>query len=81
MGHPTNFFLLKGVRENEDVFDRDEPFEPGNGLIEQSSVIEQIEELFGFGVSAEGPETSAASTGENEGIVRAHGRDLNGSAK
>lgn len=59
---------LEGVGEDEDVFRGDEAFEAVDGLFEECSGAEEVEELFGFVVATEGPEAGAGSTGENEGV-------------
>ena len=63
MCHSPHFFFLEGVGENQNILDRDEAFEASDGLIEQGGVIEKIEELFRFGISAERPESGPASSG------------------
>jgi len=65
VGDLADAFFLEGVGEDEDIFLWDEAVEPGDGLLEEGRVVEEIEELLGFGVSAEGPEAGSTSSGEN----------------
>ena len=41
-------------------------------MIEKSGVVEEVEKLLWFSISAEGPEAGSAATSENQGIVVAH---------
>jgi hypothetical protein len=68
----AHFFLLEGIGENENVLLGDESIEAGNGLIEEGGFIEEVEKLFRFGVSAQGPKTGSTSSGKNQGIGITH---------
>ena len=75
MGNFADLFLLEGVGKDQDVFDRDESLKSGNGLVEQRGVIEEIQKLLRFGISAERPEAGSAASSENQGVVFAHPGD------
>ena len=47
------------VGEDEDVLDRNEAVETINGLGEEGAAVEEIEQLFRFVITAEGPEAGA----------------------
>ena len=61
----ADFRLLKCVSENENVLGGDEASQTRDGLIEQGGVVKKIEKLLRFGITAQGPEASAASAGKN----------------
>ena len=65
MGNLTDFDLLKCVGENENVLGWDEALQTFDGLVEQGGVVKKIEKLLRFGITAQGPKASAASTGKN----------------
>lgn len=65
MGNLTHFSLLKCVSENDNILDRDEASQTCDCLIEKSGVVKKMEELLRFGITAQGPEASAASAGKN----------------
>jgi hypothetical protein len=49
---------------------------PKNGFLKKSFGGDQFEEVFRFGLAAEGPKTFATATGHNEQEERGHRRSL-----
>ena len=56
------------VSENENVFLGNQAIEAVQSLFEHGGSIEQIEQLLGAGITAQGPEAAAAASGKNNGI-------------
>ena len=71
-GDFTNGIDLKGVRQDQDVFERHETFQSADGLLQQGAVAEKIEQLLGLIVAAQRPKAGSRSAGEDQcvGIFR-----------
>ena len=71
--HGAHACELLGIGEDDNVLPRHHTFETVDGQFEQGFVSEELEQLFGLGISADRPKTLAAAAGEDEGITRRRG--------
>ena len=64
----ADFDFLFPVGEDEDIFPGDQAVEPVHGLFEQGLAAKELQQLFGPGVTTEGPEASAAASSKNDSV-------------
>ena len=69
VGLAAHFRFLQMVGQDKDVLPGHQPVQPVDGLAEEGSFPEHVQELFGAVVAGEGPETGAAAAGQDKSVL------------